>query len=583
MGERVNLNEELAEVRYSSFNDIFTKFRSLAEKYGSLPAESLYSAFGRVSGIGSMYSPNPLIQNNRVKGISSRPIPYEKDKVAEMLKKPENSEKPLREVERALEYTAYPLFHTRTTYQNLLTYHNYVSPRIVDEADVKKPEFMREWRLAEKLRIAINPKAAAHEITGQALQEGKVFYVPRISVDKVHNRINYAFMQQLPSDWTKIVGFNNKSKYTVAFNLMYFTKMGTDPRQFGDLFLPYLNNFDEAVYPAPSGVGKKVVYAEKSKIDLEKVKKCADSNVDAYYQNGVWYYWVTLPVDKVFTFEIDDTNRNVVSPFTGLFIDLIQLSQLEQIQLELLQNPLISLLHGEIETFDTKDTNTADQYKISNAAVELFTAMWYDMLNQANTNGIGIYMAPLRNMKLESLSEAPSAMDIVSTGYQDTMAKAGLSAIIPTSDEARAGAVQVSMSIESRFAETIYTCFERMMNVLIEKLNLKYDFCFKMFGSLATDEEEIKNCRNDMTLGILPATLRYCALKDMSIFEDMSVSAAIKESGLLDLRLPLVTSYSAKNENALPPQVAHEQNPGGREKSETVTSDGNEADVDGAK
>ena len=170
----------------------------------------------------------------------------------------------------------------------------------------------------------------------------------------------------------------------------------------------------------------------------------------------------------------------------------------------------------------------------------------------------------------------------MSTGYQDTMAKAGLSAIIPTSDEARAGAVQVSMSIESRFAETIYTCFERMMNVLIEKLNLKYDFCFKMFGSLATDEEEIKNCRNDMTLGILPATLRYCALKDMSIFEDMSVSAAIKESGLLDLRLPLVTSYSAKNGNALPPQVAHEQNPGGREKSETVTSDGNEADVDGA-
>ena len=64
--------------------------------------------------------------------------------------------------------------------------------------------------------------------------------------------------------------------------------------------------------------------------------------------------------------------------------------------------------------------------------------------------------------------------------------------------------------------------------------------------------------------------------------DSASLAAAIKESGLLDLRLPLVTSYSAKNENALPPQVAHEQNPGGREKSETVTSDGNEADVDGA-
>lgn len=581
MAEHRNLNQELAEVRYGSFGEIFAKFKSLSAEYGELPMESLISAYGRAGGLfGSMYTANPLVQNNRVKGISSRPIPFDKDKVAEMLKSPESNEKPLREVERALEYTAYPLFHTRATYQNLLSYHNYVSPRIVDTEDVKKPDFMREWKLAEKLRVTLNPKTTAHEIAGQALQEGKVFYVPRVSTDKVHNRVNHAFLQQLPSDWTKIVGFNNKSKYTVAFNLMYFCKIGTDPRQFGDLFLPYLDLFDNAIYPAPKNVGTKVVYAEKSKIDLAKVKNCAD--VDAYYQNGRWYYWVTLPVDKVFPFEIDDTNRNVISPFTGLFIDLIQLSQYAALQLELLQNPLVSILHGQIETFDEKGTNTSDQYKISNAGREFFTALWYDMLTQSNTTGIGFFAAPFRDMRLESLTEAPGAMDIVSKGYQDTMAKAGLSAIIPTSDEARAGAVQVSLQIESRFAETIYTCYERMMNVLIENLNLKYDFCFKMFGNLAEDENDIKNCRNDMTLGILPATLRYCALKGISIFEDMSISAAIAESGLLDLRIPLISSYSAKQEYGLPPQVAHEQSPAGRPKSEEITSDGNEADVDGA-
>ena len=50
-------------------------------------------------------------------------------------------------------------------------------------------------------------------------------------VDKSHNEVCHAFMQQLPSDWVKIVGFNNKSKYTVAFNLFYFLQPGTNPLQ----------------------------------------------------------------------------------------------------------------------------------------------------------------------------------------------------------------------------------------------------------------------------------------------------------------------------------------------------------------
>ena len=80
----------------------------------------------------------------------------------------------------------------------------------------------REWKLLEKLRTEFDITHFAHEVAGQALQEGKVFYYARYSVDKSHNKINYAFMQQLPSDWIKIVGFNNKSKYTLAFNMMYY-------------------------------------------------------------------------------------------------------------------------------------------------------------------------------------------------------------------------------------------------------------------------------------------------------------------------------------------------------------------------
>lgn len=570
MEERKNLSVEINSVRYNSFPEIFKKMRELSSEYGNLPAEVLIKSFRKAGGL-NIGLADPYIQNRRVKAISTLPKDYTKDKVAEMLIAPNGNEKGLRQVEHSLEYTAYPLFHTRKTYQELLTYHNYTSPYLVDKKDTKSDYFWREWKLLEKLRTEFDITNFAHEAAGQALQEGKVFYYARYSVDKAHNKINYAFMQQLPSDWIKIVGFNNKSKYTLAFNMMYFAEYGTDINQYGDLFKPYAKDFTESL-------------TKNNGIDIERVRKTQSivgDVIDAYSENGKWYYWVILPVTDVFTFEIDDVSRTVASPFTGLFLDMMQLAQLEQIQLELVQNPLVSVLTGEIPYSESKDSHTEDDYKLSNAGREMFETLWYEMLMANNTNGIGMYAAPLKNMTLHSLQEAPSSMNIVSQGYQDTMAKAGLSAIIPTQADARAGAVNVSLALESKFAQSIYACVERMMNTIIEKLNLKYDFRFHMFGSLATDEKDEELCRKDMTLGILPATLRYLALHNTSIFEDIAVSSAIMDSELLDLRIPLITSYSAKNENGLPPQTSGEEvDKGGRPESEGVTSEGQEGDAD---
>lgn len=569
-----SLYSELNKAKTGTFPEVFQRFRELSAEYGDMPVEQLISAFKFAGGFGEMYTPNPAIQNRRVKGIETRPANYSKDEVAEFLRHPDDSEYQLRAVEKGLEYTAYPMFHTRVTYQNLLTYHSYVAPSLTDKETAKRDDFWREWKLMEKVRKAVNPKDKCHEYCGLALQSGKVFVHPRVSVDKPRNRVNYAFLQQLPSDFVKIVGFNNVSKYTVAFNLMYFVQVGTDWRQFGSLFEPYINDFYGALTPAPSvRRDRKVVYARSTKLDLVKVRDAAAENVDAYRQNGKWYYWVTLPVDQVFPMEIDDTERNVIPPFAGLFIDLIQLAQYEAIQLSILQNPLVSILHGEIPYWDDRSSDNADQYKLSNAGRLLFQSLFYDMLRANNTGGIGFFPAPLENMKLETLSEAPGAMDIVSNGFTDVMAKAGLTALIPTTDDARAGAVQVSLMIESRFPQVIYTCFERMMVSIMENLNPRYEWQFHMFGDLSTDKDRMKELINEMTLGILPAAIEYNAMKDRSILDDIAWSDAVAESGLLDRRLPLVSTYSAKNETPLPPQ-------GGRPPSEGITSDGQEQDID---
>mgnify|MGYP000197884509 FL=1 len=237
---------ELNKLQYSSFPKIFERFRKMAAENQGIPMSSITSAFAGINS-GRYGLANPYIQNRRVKQISSLPADFTKDQVAEMLTKPYDSEQPLRQVAHILEYTAYPLFHIRKVYQEMLTYHNYVMPKLTDSADTKKDEFMREWKLLEKLREEFKPKETAHQIVGQVGIEGKVFYYPRYSVDKSHNKVNYAFMQQLPSDWTKITGYNNISKYTVAFNMMYFLQPGCVPEQYGDLFTPYLYDFSSLI------------------------------------------------------------------------------------------------------------------------------------------------------------------------------------------------------------------------------------------------------------------------------------------------------------------------------------------------
>lgn len=581
----MGLNDELRTLQYNSYADIFKKFNALSEKYGNLSSDKLISAFSTVTGVRYERN-NPYIQNRRVKQIASLPQNYTKDKVGEMLVNPDNNELPLRQVEHALEVTAYPLFHLRKVYQDLLTYHSYTAPEFTTDGESKDKEFWREWKLIEKFRKALFPMAEAHRIVGQCCQEGKVFYYPRYRVDKAHNKVDHAFMQQLPSDWTKIVGFNNKSKYTLAFNLFYFMQPGTDYRQFGSLFEPYVHDFF-SVLPPPKGVGRSVVFASNAAPDLQKFREKGDlpGNPEVYYQNGRWFYWVTLPVDKVFTFEIDDVATNVISPFTGLFLSMIQLAQYEQVQLELIQNPLISILTGEIPYREDKTADTSDPYKLSPTGRQYFETLWYQMLAANNTSGIGFFLAPAEDLTLHQLAEAPSAMNISGEGYSYTMAKAGMSGVIPTTGDPKAGVATISLQIECRFAQTVYRCFERMMEVLFENMGLKYDWRFRMFGDIATDKQTLESVRSEMTLGLTQSTLIYNALYDRSIFDDISVSAAIIDSGLFDLRRPLQTSYSGfqpsdSNEAQTVGAFKRQINPGGRPVSEEITSEGNEKDVD---
>ena len=540
--------------------------KRLNGQYGSLGMGSIFSAWTAAGGI-NLLTQWPQIQNARIKGVNTKAADFNKDKIAEMVQSPGSNERELRAVSASLDGSAMTYSIILDTYQNIPTYDWYVYPSET-LSKVSYEQMRRDYILTQKLADKINPSATARKINGQCAKYGKVFYTPRYDVDKSHNTVKYAFLQQLPTDWCMIVGENNgPGKYTVAFNLMYFMTPGTDPRQFGDLFLPYLDVFGEVVEERGG-----YAYSSTERrygINAEKFRACDAANTvgnPRWYQVGtVNYYWVNLPADQVIVFERNDRTVDVVPETSGMMVSMVQVPAYEAAQLEIILNPLTSIMTGELPTYDTQGVPGADPIAISPAQRELFETFWYQMLANNNTSGIGLYLAPAKNMKLQTITDTVSSTSIAEHAYSDQIQKAGLAAIIPTSDDPKVGVAELSAKVNAQAVQPIYNTFERMMNAIFEDLNLKTVMRFHMFGDVFSRDREMEQARKDMTLGLMEATLKYNAMMGHSILDDLAISEFVTKSGIMDRRLPLVSTYSARNDkSALPPQAAQELNPGGR-------------------
>lgn len=538
--------------------------RMLAETFAKangmkLNQDQYFGAFMRAGGANMLYN-WPQIQNQRVKQINTRPADISKNELMEMVSNPDGNEKQLRTASASLAYSTKTYDLILRTYPDTLTYSWYIYPKGKNE-DSKS--VIRDLTLVQKLCETVDVKGKAHEFCGLCEKYGKIFVTPRVSVDRSHNKVNWAFLQQLPTDWCKIVGYNNSAgKYTVAFNLMYFLRPGCTWQQYGDLFEPYMAAFEQVVKKTPG----KYVYNEIDGARFNKLKLNETIGNPEWMMVGeTFYYWVTLPADKVFVFEADDTSPLVIPPNTGMFVSLTQIPNYEAAQMEIILNPLTSVLTGSLETSDSKVPANADPIRVSETSRVYFEQLWYQMLNMTNTSGIGLFLAPAKDMKLQTVSDTVANMDVSSHAYSDQVLKSGLPALIPTTNDPKVGVAELSAKLAAQHAKFIYGSMEKAINQMIAQLGLKTEISFKMFGDIFTKEDDIENARKGMTLGIAEDTLRYEALQGHTILDDIAISDFVADCGILDKRIPLVSSYSAKQgDSNLPPQAKKEISDDGR-------------------
>ena len=537
----------------SSYAPLLERFNNMLSSYSGLPAESAYQAFSRA--IHGMENMAP-VQNQRVKALNPLPADYSKNDLNIFLREPATHERPLKQIAEGLSWTAYPFQKIVKTYADIPTFRHYVMPQYVEEDTAKKSDFLREWRLVDKIVKKFGVEEVGHKATGQANKQGKVFYIIREDIDRVHNKVNTIYTQQLPSQFCEIIGFNNVSGYTVSFDMMYFMQMGTDWAQYGDLFEPFIDDF-YGIFSAPKNEDPKYIYSsyndtttsvrvgnKRFPIYLAKVNKNGAGSPRVFMQNGRWCYYVSLPIDRVWTFEIDDTTAIVASPFAGLFQTLAQQADYEAAQLSLIMNPLIKIFTGEIPYYDSDGATTEDTYKLSEAGRLMFLSFWNELMALTNTGGAAFYMAPVENIKSHDYSESANANDISSKFLSFEMSQTGLTAIVPVTDSPHQGVAEYSAKLESRFTERVYRTLEKMVNHIFEELNLRYEWKLVVFGSVYLDDIIRSNALKQLDKGDLSQHFILAALDGVSILDRLSMSNVIIGSGLVEKLIPPTTSYT---------------------------------------
>lgn len=544
----------------TTWGDIISRYNEIANRFQYVSSAGIASAFGNAA---NSIANNPTIQNSRIKAIATLPVDYTKEEIGAFLQDAYGHERELRATASTIKNTIYPFNKIIKTYQDIGTYRYYAQPTYL--ADISDKDFIRECKIIDKFNRAIGIKSAAHKITGQCMAHGKVFYIARYAVDKAHNNVEYAFLQQLPQDYCRIVGFNNISGYTISFDLMYFMKPGTDYRQYGDLFTRYMDDFAGAF----DDKTKKYIYASrksvapKYKFDPRSVKANAIGSPSIYMQNGRWMYYVTLPIDKVWTFDIDDTSPAVISPLSGMFLTYAQQADYEAAQLSLIIQPLAMIFTGEIPYSNDSPSKEDDGYRLSLGGRELFQTYWDALMSVNNTGGVALYSAPLANIKSHSFSESANANGISKSFNEYAGSKAGLNALIPTTDDIKASQVDASKSIESEYAtKTIYQQIDRMMTHIYGTLNFRNEWIFHMFGTIFGEKEIRDNAMKMLAIGDISAWFKLAALDDQSFTEKITMIQAIKKSNIMDMLDIPRTAYTQSGNN---------DNVGGRPKNEKIT------------
>lgn len=494
---------------------------------------------------------NPYIQNSRVKNIFSRTISgIDRDKIEEALENPEASEQLLRGYSKTINYASYPMYKKNRVYSDILTYNYYSTPCLVKNEDKLEDDSI----LISSWERSFAPKYQFRRIASQVAIEGKVAYYYRQELstsggniscyDRKKEEVTAAFLQALPADWWKIVGFTDKNYYKVAFNFMYFLQPGCCIEQFDSFFQEVFLNMQENIVETNIKIkgslkfGNKH-YAFKEGADLETVEKFTCENKE-------WFYWVELPVENTFVFSEQEATALAAPSSLGTFLQARDLDSYALLQQQLSELPLNSMVVGEIPYFENNlSGNDLNDFRITPDAIDFYN----NMFNETAPAGTGAQALPYKNLKLLQFEGVPNGSEIYLKAMQQFLITTGMGSLFTLTDKPNAIQVKTAQILESRYSDYIYEQFKNFVNIVFDfKLPLKNRWCFNIFGDAFRDEETLTALKDALALGQSYVLPKYMAMFDQTVVGANATMTYIDKLGVYDKFKVIASAYNTKQD-----------------------------------
>jgi hypothetical protein len=508
------------------------------------------------SALGYAYSGSPYVQNQRTKKVATQPFVTNRENLETAISNLQDSELTLRQTSQSL-FSNYPMLKLNNMYADILTYRNYFYSKYTNGSDIKSPAYKKERKRISKWVELLEPERTFRNIVLKVQKEGKCAYYVRDSIAENSRDFDYVYLQDIPSDYFKIVGWNTASKFTISFDFTYFWQMGTSPQQFPPIFAKYYEELNNMI----PDKGKNPTIT----IDPRNLP----NGTQIYYEDNRWFYWRTLPLDECFVFSQDETNPWCIPNSVGLFLQARDLQDYALVQQELLQLPLSGTIMATMPyNKDSNGTSSTDNYGLSTDAFSFFT----NMFNEVAPKGVQLMITPATDYKFFTFDNQSINNSVIMTNaLQQFNSVAGVGGLNSTTEKPNMAQVKTQQVLEWSYVNKLYKQFEKCINTWWEKkLNLKYCWKFRIKGGRFQDELDFPKVEKGIALGQNYLMPEYLSFFGYTLDDAVSLQDEVIESGIYDKFKVLQTSFTTSSKDSGRPKA----------KEEDVESDGTASGIE---
>ena len=396
---------------------------------------------------------------------------------------------------------------------NMLPYSYVLRPaNIVDdsfdqEVYLKNLQFAKDYNIASKFG----------KVTKQLVRDD-VYFAYEISDDSGRNYL----WKELPNQYCTILGRDRFGTYKVGFDMNYFNAYPEDLDKFPNEFRAKYNDY----------IGKNKVTTKKGKGGSNVL---VSTNPNEY--EGRFY---ELDTERAIAFKFDESVDFVLPYYSGMFLDLVRLSELKDVEILSAISDNYKLVHQQVPML--KDTGQEDDFAISGEYLEDF----HKNLKDNVPDGVGAVTSPMPITAVTLKSNVGSQEEnIVSKHVGNLLAQSGTSTLLFNGGSSSALGLNKNIQVDENTLFKLLRQYELFMakrlflyNKRTHKMSLQF-----LDHTYYNTEELFNRYLKGGQFGLMPIfeTASVMGVQQIDFVNNVEI---LNKLGIMDKMKPFVSSHT---------------------------------------